>query len=125
MFSLSVPRSNIVGILMLISPLLGFTVPAVGDSDVVTTRITVNYRDLDLETESGAQALIRRVSKAAVHACGGRPSGAPIELYSVAKARFEICRSNAVQSTITKLNHPMVTMLFERRRTIDNKVVSR
>ena len=83
--------------------------PAALAEKPVNRHVKVSYADLDLSQESGAKALLRRIKKASITACGGRPSRMLEEI-----ARFEACRSKALSTAIHDVDAPVLTGLFIR-----------
>lgn len=71
----------------------------------------VSYADLDLSTESGADAVLQRIKVAARDMCGGKPIHSP--LFPRAATHFDMCVSDAVDSAVAGLDAPVV-LAFHR-----------
>jgi UrcA family protein len=78
---------------------------------IVTEHRSVYYGDLDLQADSGAQALLKRIRIAAIRVCGGAPNG-PLVLSQYPRVRD--CRAKAVENAVAKLNNPVVTAAYRR-----------
>jgi UrcA family protein len=86
-----------------------------GSDQAIVEHVTVDYRDLNLQTTAGAEVLVRRIAEAAKRACGGRPHIGV--MFGVVKSRFESCVANAEQSAVSKVDKQVVTAAFARKRT--------
>ena len=81
---------------------------------IVRGGIAVYYGDLNLETETDAKIMLKRVERAAKKACGGH---ATFSTYTGSLERtFEECRRETVQRTVNRLGSPMVTRLYSETR---------
>jgi UrcA family protein len=79
---------------------------SIGRSEAVVTRVRVPVGDLDLNTQAGADTLIRRVSAAAASACGGADA---MGVTGLAEQRaYRACKTKAVSQTIARLDAPVV-----------------
>ena len=70
----------------------------------------VAYHDLDLDTETGARAMLSRISRAANDICGDNDG--PMPLWE--RSQLRECRNDIVAHTVAQLNRPMVTALLNR-----------
>jgi UrcA family protein len=71
--------------------------------------IRVSTQGLDLTSEAGAEAFLKRLGSAADRACGGQPAPGVAQL-SQSKHR-EACRLRAMGASVAKLDHPNVSRL--------------
>jgi UrcA family protein len=86
----------------------GATAPALaqqGESEVVY------YGDLDLWAEDGADAMVRRLQRAAGRVCGGTEASAPV----AQQADVRGCEFETTEYAIEDLAHPMVTARYYGR----------
>ena len=80
----------------------------------------VAYGDLDLTTAAGADAMLRRLDRAASRACGGRPSRSANDPLSAAKSRdFRHCKVSAIDVATLHLDAPLVRTAWLRRDEAD------
>src|SRR5262245_14941575 len=86
---------------------------AEGHRGDATRQIHVSYADLDLQQERGARALLERMEKASLEACGGWP--AFTTRYTEVRAALRRCRAEAVRSAVATLNEPLVTGAYRER----------
>jgi len=68
-----------------------------------TRSVAVSFRDLDLNTRSGAAKLYRRVQAAARNVCEYEPTS-PRE-----QSVWEYCVRPTVDAVVAKINNPLVT----------------
>jgi UrcA family protein len=73
--------------------------------------VTVSYRDLDLSSPEGANALYRRIQAAAKEVCGH--AGADLLEQSLWKG----CYRNAIADAVGKVNNPLLTAAHTGRPT--------
>ncbi len=78
------------------------------DDDVV--RVKVKYGDLDLAGQAGANAMLRRIHRAANEVCGDRPNGASLDEMQL----YGTCVASAVDRAVASLGSPMVSALNTR-----------
>jgi UrcA family protein len=71
----------------------------------------VYFGDLDLWSENGADALVRRIQSAADNVCGDAPGPAPV----VVQQDIRACEVETTEYAIEDLAHPMVTARFYGR----------
>jgi UrcA family protein len=116
---------RIAGVLALACALTGLTPVAFADTDVVVKQVTVSFDDLNLQSESGARLLVKRLNTAAIEACGGEPMDGPLALIADLKRRFRDCRGAAVRTAVTTLDHPTVTSIYLGGRMTDGRVAQR
>ena len=77
-----------------------------GKPQVEVIRVRVPVGDLDLNSQAGADALIRRVSLAAARACG-TPRVSGITATMDARA-YRACKSKAVAGAMAQVDAPLV-----------------
>jgi len=71
-----------------------------------TVSVRIAYGDLDLATQAGAKAMLKRIRFAAQDACGPRPEG--VFVYS---NQYADCVKAAVDRAVATLNSPVVSTL--------------
>lgn len=106
-------RYNGLGAVLALSTIawFGATVVGVAHADAppqVTETAQVTYSDLDLSTEQGARALLKRIDIAAKAACGEETHSPLLPRES---ANIRACVNDAVDTTIAKLDSPMIAAL--------------
>lgn len=76
-----------------------------------TGRRLVHYGDLNLNDETDAKIMLKRIARAAKSACGGH---ATMSSYtgSVDRYTFDECRVKAIQRTVRQLGAPVVTRIY-------------
>jgi UrcA family protein len=72
----------------------------------LSTSVRVNFADLDINDPAGADALLKRIGRAAVTVCGGEP-GTP--LLEAEVTDYQQCREDAIRHAVRRLNAPLVT----------------
>lgn len=82
---------------------------AAADRDEVTVTERVPYGDLNLESEAGARAMLRRLSAASNRVCGGHP-GVTTDLLRMRSWRA--CRRDSLTSAVAQLDAPYVSRLY-------------
>jgi len=87
----------------------GVAAPALAQDEVQSER--VYFGDLDLWSEDGADALIRRINNAADRVCGDSPGPAPVAVQQDIRG----CEVETVDYAIEDINHPMVTARYTGR----------
>ena len=82
--------------------------PQPSSDDVV--RVTVNYGDLDLSGQAGANTMLQRIHRAARDVCGDRPGGTQLgDMH-----RYQACMTSAVDRAVASLGSPTVSALNDR-----------
>ncbi len=94
-------------------------------SALVVNHVRVSYADLDLQSEAGAQTLVKRLSRAAIDACGGKPVSGPIAIQVAEKTVFEACRKSAIRDAVQTVDRPMVTAAFTGQLPVGSRAASR
>jgi len=69
----------------------------------------VEYGDLDISKEAGAQALLSRISQASKKVCGKRP----VTVMNGALERHLNCRAAVVGDTVKRINQPGLTLAWQ------------
>ena len=106
MKSIVTPRRAALGITLLLVGLT--TLDALADSrEDTTTRVIVQYGDLDMSKAKSAEILYRRITQAARRACD-EPEHA--DLNEV--ARFRKCYDTAVSDAVNRVNEQTLTALY-------------
>ncbi len=67
--------------------------------------ISVRYGDLDISRPAGAEIMLRRIDKAAVQVCGGKPDQRLLDQ----RAAFEKCRASTIDRSVAALDAPTVS----------------
>jgi UrcA family protein len=79
---------------------------------------TVSYADLDLNTPSGARAMLNRIERASTEACGRSPylrnPYSPALGYLMSDYRQ--CREQAIAQAVASLRAPAVSRLYAESR---------
>lgn len=82
--------------------------------DTIRRDVAVPYGDLNISQEAGARALLARIERASVRACGYSPyfrdPQSPAFLYLMQDYRR--CRAEAVADAVARLGSPVVTQLY-------------
>ena len=102
-----------------LAALLAISAPAVAAAQTVssdTVNISVKYSDLNLNSPSGAQALMHRIDTAATSLCGGSPDGRDLG----DSARFQKCHTAAVDQAMSKLGPNDVAALANSKAKTEN-----
>ena len=90
------------------SPLWAITAAA----GPATASTVVQYRDLDLSTDAGVQALYKRIEAAAEHVCFLETSGHPgIDQ----QARFFACHQDAIANAVKQIGEARLAALHRER----------
>jgi UrcA family protein len=79
------------------------------DPDRITVRVPV--ADLNLSTESGATAALRRIHAAAQGICGAQPDSRQLGR----SALYSACVNQTVGVAVASANQPMLAAVAERR----------
>ena len=79
--------------------------PVAAQSRDDTVSVSVRYGDLDISNSAGAEIMLRRIDKAAVQICGGKPD----QRLLGERVAFEKCRASTIDRSVAALNAPMVT----------------
>ena len=83
---------------------------ALRSDPVIRGRSIVHYGDLDINSQPGAEILLRRIEQAAVEACGGRVN---FTTYAgVPDDTFEECRRGTIARTVKKLRAPTIMRIY-------------
>jgi len=69
----------------------------------------VVYSDLDVSTQEGARALLKRLDNAARRVCGAEPSRSPLQPRLI--MTYERCVSDALDASVAQVNAPLVVAL--------------
>ncbi len=81
---------------------------------IIRKDVTVNYRDLDLNSDTGARVMLARITMAAKEACGNSPIF--YSSYNIssgwAEQEFAKCRADAIQHAVMSLKAPAVAKLY-------------
>jgi UrcA family protein len=77
---------------------------------VIRGRSIVHYGDLDINSQPGAEILLRRIEQAAVEACGGHVNFTTYT--AVSDDTFEECRRGTIARTVKKLRAPAITRIY-------------
>jgi len=93
-------------VLALAAVTLAGAAPVAAQSVGDTVGVSVRYGDLDINDPAGAEILLRRIDKAAVQICGGRPDQ---RLLLGERAAFEKCRGSTIDRSVDALNAPTVS----------------
>jgi UrcA family protein len=95
-------------LLALVPAALALTAPA---ALAKPAGLRVEYADLNLNSEAGAEVMLRRLNRAAASVCGDSYGRRPIEAREAVRA----CMSDAVERAVSALDHPTVTALYRGR----------
>lgn len=87
--------------------------PAQARSNLTTIQIRVSSAGMDLTTEAGADAFLKRLSRAATNACGGYPDSSPH--ITDAQQRFRACRAKALAGAVEQSQSAMLQRRFAAR----------
>jgi UrcA family protein len=92
---------------------LAFTAPSLAVEDAVP--LAVDYGDLDLSTERGAETLLRRIETAAERACGLRAGhNRDIEL----RRQMRACAESAIEEAVSRIDAPLLTAFHQNGRSV-------
>jgi UrcA family protein len=78
----------------------------IGRPQVHVTQVRVPIGDLDLNSQAGADTLIRRVSAAAAHACG-IPEAVGVTRAEELRA-YRACKAKALAKAVAQVDRPAV-----------------
>jgi UrcA family protein len=78
-----------------------------------TMSVRVMTEDLNLYTEAGAKAFLKRVDRAVDRACGGRPAYGPG--MEGPRRHYRECRAEATQSAVMQADSLIVNTVFAER----------
>ena len=78
-------------------------------SDTGVTSVTVPTSDLNLSRQDGAKALLGRLHRAAIIACGGRPETL-LDLASV--QAYNACIRTSLNGAVDQVRAPLVAALY-------------
>jgi UrcA family protein len=81
-------------------------------SDDGVRNVTVSYAEFDLSKPAGAEALYRRIKRAAFLVCGGEDS--PITWN---RSQKDQCISTSVGEAVAKVNAPLLSALHQGQNT--------
>jgi UrcA family protein len=73
---------------------------------------TVAYADLDLSGRAGAEAVLRRIERAAESVCGGAPSTRDMSM----TIAWRKCVDESVSEAVDEVDAPLVTTIHDRAR---------
>jgi UrcA family protein len=73
-----------------------------------TARVT--FADLNLDSDAGAKAFLKRANKAAQHVCGGSPKWQPLMLELM--RAYKKCHAAAMKVAVTQVDSKHVTALY-------------
>jgi UrcA family protein len=76
-----------------------------------TLQVVVKFADLDLATDAGATALLRRIEAAAQQICGDPGGLLPLDRL----VRVQQCNKQAIAHAVADVGAPRVTMVFRTR----------
>ena len=97
--------------LVLATALAGVTQPTLaGQNEVVTQQITISYADLNLQSEAGARALLRRLQTAATNVC--RTKRGNNLAYWKQPVISPSCRAEALWIAVATIDRPTVTAAY-------------
>jgi len=74
-------------------------------------QVVVKFADLDLATDAGATALLRRIEAAAGQICGNPHGLQPLDRL----VRVQQCNAQAIARAVTDLGAPKVTLVYRAR----------
>jgi UrcA family protein len=74
-------------------------------------QVVVKFADLDLATDAGATALLRRIEAAAEQICGNPRGLQPLDRL----VRVQQCNAQAIARAVTDLGAPKVTLVYRAR----------
>jgi UrcA family protein len=92
---------------------IAFAVPAIsGASDEVKGRaVKVNYTDLNVDKESGAEVLYRRLQQASKEVCGVESIKSVGGIREIAEQRR--CYEDALDKAVANIDNPILTKIHE------------
>ena len=82
------------------------------DTSVKHEDVVVQYADLNLASNDGAQALYARLEAAAARACGNTPMAWEVQ----ARKNFKSCVERKLDKAVGKVNDPNVQALHKVRK---------
>ena len=82
-------------------------------------QVSIRFGDLDLASQGGSEAMLQRISQAALKACGA--SGFSLQDYRWATKRSG-CYHSSMDRAVAELAAPAVTQLYEQRRDYASNV---
>lgn len=85
------------------TPQLAAAAPAVSHK-------AIRVSDLDLETDAGARAMLRRIRQAAFDVCGSPSGHSGADLDAIDR-----CQRDAVTRAVARLDRRLVTLAYEKR----------
>lgn len=91
-----------------------------GAAETTRTQVEVRYADLNLETQAGAQVLLRRLDHAARQACGVERGGR-----GFAHHRQSECAARALSKAVTAVGSPMLAQAYAEREIAPTIFASR
>jgi UrcA family protein len=89
-----------------VAVLLAAAASACAKPEELSTSVRVDFADLDINHPAGADALLKRIERAAVTACAGWSSAPLLEAQATA---YQQCREDAISQAVSRLNAPMLT----------------
>lgn len=85
---------------------MSVSAPALARTPAAPSTAAVQYADLNVNSEAGAETLLRRIRTAARDVCDVRPGHTSLTIRMSRRA----CVQETMNRTITELNMPMVTI---------------
>ena len=76
-------------------------------------QVAIRFGDLDLASQDGSEAMLQRISHAALNACGA--SGFSLQDYRWATKR-SVCYRSSMDRAVAELAAPAVTQLYQQHR---------
>jgi len=85
--------------------------PGIARADMISTSVKVDFADLNIANQAGAQALLNRIHAASREVCGARP-----ELFDLAGTQaWESCLDNSVSVAVQTVDSPLLSDLYHAR----------
>jgi UrcA family protein len=78
-----------------------------GEANPDTSSVTVRSPDLNMNTEAGAKAMLKRITAAAHVVCGPQPSGVELRRGQL----YAACVKGTVDRSVASLNNPILARL--------------
>jgi UrcA family protein len=89
--------------------------PSAGAEAVPPRTASVDISDLDLADDAGARAALKRITVAALQACGGEPIPSPA--FPRARDAWRDCVRDAVDGAVTAADAPLLAHLHHGATT--------
>ena len=87
--------------------MLSCAAPVLAQTPDTVPSVGVKYSDLNLGSQTGAQAMLKRIEAAATTVCGGAPDIRQLDRL----ASFEACRRSAVAKSVIAAGSPTLTAM--------------